>query len=129
MSERIIDLIDSYKNDGYDYGKIREYLKNSGFKDEEITLAFNDHDNLEIHRLYLTQKLKQGKAAFYSSLVLIPFSIYFDIIQYRASGELFMEWAFIALTLSVSSFLYLKSIKSKFYSTSRILRENRKLKN
>ena len=125
MSEKLLHLIEQYLDAGKDFGETRTLLKISGYSDETINQAFNEYDNRQLHKLYLKQEIIKARGAFIGSLIISSFAFYYDYIQFSHNSIYFFEWSILALALSISSFFYLKRVKSKFYSISRIIRENR----
>lgn len=121
-NEQLLQKARKYRKEGYDHGKIRQYLTNEGFSFEEITRCLRTLDSEEIHELYLAQKVKSAKNQFYAALTFLLVGSIVSGYYYIEADRISLE-IIAPIGLAIFTWSRLKEISSKKYSTKDIIRE------
>ncbi len=108
-----------------DYAKIRDYLSAQGYESDRISRVFAQLDNEEIDFLYRQQRISNLRTYFIASLIIDVIAIIYTILRYPEDG-LQPIILLPPLTLTAWTYMRYKKVSAETYTTSKILRENRK---
>lgn len=121
--EQLLNKARKYRKEGYDHGKIRQYLSDEGYEAKTISRALRDLDSEEIHELYLAQKLKSARNQFYTALVLLVVGSIVSIYYYVASDRISVE-IIAPIGLVLFTWHRMEDMAKRTYSTKAIIREH-----
>lgn len=125
MTEEIITKAKNYKSQGFEREKIWQYLKNSGHSEIEIKMALSQMDSDEIHELYLNQQLSAARNQVIVSLVIFAVGLIYNVYNVSTGNGINSLTFVIPIGIVGVAYFRFKSIKSKRYSTSKIIKDNR----
>ncbi len=126
MKTPIYDKAIQLKKEGYHYGKIRQYLKHSGYDDKEISNVLRDMDNEETHLLIQKQQIKKNRNEFIVSLILTLVALTISAYQYGTEKKLGAVLVLATLsTIGFATFKYFQ-IKRTSFTPSELLKQQRK---
>ncbi|WKN45871.1 hypothetical protein [Tunicatimonas pelagia] len=122
MENALLDKARKFKSEGYDYGKIRSYLSNAGYSEQEITLAFRHLDEEEIHQLYQKQQLNRVKAALLISIITTLLGLVYMLYEYTMYDSISLI-TLLPVGFFVGTYFEYRRVKRNTFTTREIIRE------